>query len=77
MSIKITVAMNTEGGQSGEKTVAPGTHHVAFFRTCLPGQDIANYTIRVNRVTVKADTPHVFTENDVITITPNKVAGQR
>jgi len=66
---------NDGGGFADYVSVAPGTTVEKFIAEKLPGQDAADYLIRVNRQPVPMD--YVLQDNDRVTCTPVKIQGAR
>ena len=64
---------NDGGGFADYVEVNQGLTVEKFFNQQMPGQEPADFLIRVNRQPVARD--HVLQENDRVTITPTKIEG--
>lgn len=71
--MKVKFINNDAAGWSDPVEVPEGTTIQQLFNQKMSGSDPKNYKIRVNRVNCTAD--QVLLENDVVSITPTKVAG--
>jgi len=66
--------INNDGsGFADYVTASEGTTVEEFFNQKMPGQESADYLIRVNRQPVARD--YVLQENDRVSITPTKIDG--
>ena len=71
--MKVLFINSDGGGFADHVEVAAGTTVQQLFHKHLPGQNPADYHIRVNRQPTSAD--QVLAENDRVSITPTKIAG--
>jgi len=73
--LRVLYINNNGAGFADYVEVAEGTTVEKFFSGQQPGQQPADYLIRVNRLPAAKD--QVLQNNDRITITPTKVEGAR
>ncbi|MGD0784338.1 MAG: molybdopterin converting factor [Sedimentisphaerales bacterium] len=73
--MKILFIDNDGAGFADYLDIAEGTTIEQFFKIKMPGREVSDYLIRVNRQPVAKD--YILQEGDRITVTPTKVEGAK
>ena len=71
--MKILMINNDGGGFADHVDVDAGTTVAKFFNQQMPGREVEDYLVRVNRQPVARD--QVLREDDRVSITPTKIEG--